>query len=358
MSIALLSNGQGEIHSPEREPVRQAPAIGDLSNAPAVVRGEGHVPGRSAPMCRRGPPDLAGDRRRCRRRAAPDAVGVGLRFTGAVALERGRTGGARRPDGRQNAAPVAAAPSAAPSIRSPMLASASSIGGQPARLHQSAAARSPGEAAAVTRTADPGTGRAELQIARQILFGKLAAISAQAARCSAAEAGDQPGFAAGDSRHQQVAEVAGQLAAEVLQVVPVALEFVHDFQHPAGIALPRAPRSPACRASSEKAPSSARTSAACSCTRSRRWPGRAPKANPARCLRRPAPAAPATSGPPRSPSCWQIQRMRSISSSKSTERKLKCWQRDAMVAGILCASVVHSTNTTHGAALRWSSAAR
>ena len=28
--------------------------------------------------------------------------------------------------------------------------------------------------------------------------------------------------------------------------------------------------------------------------------------------------------------------MRAISSSKSTERKLNCWQRDAMVAGILC----------------------
>ena len=39
--------------------------------------------------------------------------------------------------------------------------------------------------------------------------------------------------------------------------------------------------------------------------------------------------------------------MRAIRSSKSTERKLKCWQREAMVAGILCASVVQSTNTTH-----------
>ena len=29
------------------------------------------------------------------------------------------------------------------------------------------------------------------------------------------------------------------------------------------------------------------------------------------------------------------------------ERKLKCWQRDAMVAGILCDSVVHSMKTTH-----------
>ena len=33
--------------------------------------------------------------------------------------------------------------------------------------------------------------------------------------------------------------------------------------------------------------------------------------------------------------------------AKSTDRKLNCWQREAMVAGILCDSVVHRTNTTH-----------
>ena len=38
--------------------------------------------------------------------------------------------------------------------------------------------------------------------------------------------------------------------------------------------------------------------------------------------------------------------MRSIRSLKSTERKLKCWQRDAIVAGILCDSVVHKNK--HG----------
>ena len=47
------------------------------------------------------------------------------------------------------------------------------------------------------------------------------------------------------------------------------------------------------------------------------------------------------------PSCSQIHCMRAISSSKSTERKLNCWQREAMVAGILCDSVVHRMNTTH-----------
>ena len=47
------------------------------------------------------------------------------------------------------------------------------------------------------------------------------------------------------------------------------------------------------------------------------------------------------------PSCPQIHAMRAVSASKSTERKLKCWQREAMVAGILWASVVQSTKTTH-----------
>ena len=47
------------------------------------------------------------------------------------------------------------------------------------------------------------------------------------------------------------------------------------------------------------------------------------------------------------PSCSQIQRMRATSSSKSTDRKLNCWQRDAMVTGILCDSVVHRMKTTH-----------
>jgi len=40
--------------------------------------------------------------------------------------------------------------------------------------------------------------------------------------------------------------------------------------------------------------------------------------------------------------------MRAVRSSKSTDRKLKCWHRDAIVAGILCASVVQRTKTAHG----------
>jgi hypothetical protein len=39
--------------------------------------------------------------------------------------------------------------------------------------------------------------------------------------------------------------------------------------------------------------------------------------------------------------------MRVMISAKSTERKLNCWQRDAMVVGILCDSVVQSMKTTH-----------
>ena len=58
------------------------------------------------------------------------------------------------------------------------------------------------------------------------------------------------------------------------------------------------------------------------------------------------------------PSCSQIHAMRATSASNSTERKLKCWQRDAMVAGILCASVVHSMNTAQagGSSIVFSSA--
>ena len=47
------------------------------------------------------------------------------------------------------------------------------------------------------------------------------------------------------------------------------------------------------------------------------------------------------------PSRSQIQRIRSMTRSNSTERKANCWQREAIVVGILCASVVQSTKTTH-----------
>jgi hypothetical protein len=39
--------------------------------------------------------------------------------------------------------------------------------------------------------------------------------------------------------------------------------------------------------------------------------------------------------------------MRETNSAKSTERKLNCWQRETIVDGILCASVVHRMKTTH-----------
>ena len=39
--------------------------------------------------------------------------------------------------------------------------------------------------------------------------------------------------------------------------------------------------------------------------------------------------------------------MRFMISAKSTERKVKCWQREAMVFGISFASVVQRMKTTH-----------
>ncbi len=83
------------------------------------------------------------------------------------------------------------------------------------------------------------------------------------------------------------------------------------------------------------------------CCRSRRWPDREPKVNRAR---EPSPDCAITARASSSasmPSETQISRMRSIRSLKSTERKLKCWQREAMVAGILCDSVVQRMKTAH-----------
>src|ERR1019366_7388053 len=129
----------------------------------------------------------------------------------------------------------------------------------------------------------------ELQVARQVLFGEpfgdggqlvaLRRAGRHQARIGARHPGDQ-----------QIAEVARQLAAEMLQVLSVALQLVDHFQH-----------------------------------------------------------APRIAGGERERDLLeQIQAMRPMRSSKSTLRKLKCWQRDAMVAGILCASVVQSTKTAHG----------
>src|SRR5437868_33772 len=79
----------------------------------------------------------------------------------------------------------------------------------------------------------------ELQVARQVLFGKLRGNIRQLLALLRRRS-DQPrgkrSFGSGDSRDQQVPEVARQLAAEVLQVVPVALQLIHHFEHAAGIA--------------------------------------------------------------------------------------------------------------------------
>ena len=69
----------------------------------------------------------------------------------------------------------------------------------------------------------------ELQVPRQILFAEDAAISASRAR-SAGEAAIRRVSCPASLGHQQVAEVARQLAAEVLQVVPVPLQFRRPFR--------------------------------------------------------------------------------------------------------------------------------
>ena len=188
----------------------------------------------------------------------------------------------------------------------------------------------------------------ELQIARQILFAKSAP-RCRASCCALARRTPRSGArrAPGDPRHQQVAEIARQFAAEMLQVVPVALQLVHHFEHARANRRPPAPASPAPATPARTRPAARALPRRRAWCRSRRWPGRAPKANRARCLRRPAPAPPALRRRPRCLPARRSTPCASIRSSKSTERKLKCWQRDAMVAGILCASVVQSMKTTH-----------
>src|SRR5260370_1279363 len=88
------------------------------------------------------------------------------------------------------------------------------------------------------------------------------------------------------------------------------------------------------------------------------WAGRTGKGAGRNC---PSPAcgsAETVPVPASIPSWRQIQSMRSMRASNSTDRKLKCWQREAMVAGILCASVVHNRNTTQagGSSMVFSSA--
>ena len=60
-------------------------------------------------------------------------------------------------------------------------------------------------------------------------------MAASFSRCAGA-GGDQARIGAGDAGDQQIAEVARQLAAEVLQILAVALQFVDHFEHAARIA--------------------------------------------------------------------------------------------------------------------------
>src|SRR5271157_4442185 len=74
----------------------------------------------------------------------------------------------------------------------------------------------------------------ELEVAAEVLFGELGSDLGQLLALGGG-GGHQARIGAGDALDQQVAEVARQLAAEVLQVVAVALQFIDHFQHAARV---------------------------------------------------------------------------------------------------------------------------
>src|SRR5437660_167170 len=76
----------------------------------------------------------------------------------------------------------------------------------------------------------------ELQISSEVLFGKC--------RRDLAEPGallgggrDKPRVATRDLCHEKIAEIARELAAEVLQVMAVAFELIYETQHAAAVGL-------------------------------------------------------------------------------------------------------------------------
>ena len=100
-------------------------------------------------------------------------------------------------------------------------------------------------------------------------------------------------------------------------------------------------------ASCENMPSRARTSGACSVDPQQAIAWSSAESE-SRTLPSPTWASTAkASGSAVMPSCAQIHSMRRSNSSKSTLRKENCWQREAIVVGILWDSVVHRMNTTH-----------
>ncbi len=187
----------------------------------------------------------------------------------------------------------------------------------------------------------------QLQIARQILFAERRR-DARHLRALRRTGRDQPRILARRSSSPEdcadSATARAKNAAGCRRCAPVRPPARAPRRHPAAPApWSPAPSHPAKTRRAARAP--ARHPACC---RSRRWPDRAPKANRAPTLRPPARCTDSASSSASMPSCTQISRMRSIRSLKSTERKLKCWQREAMVAGILCDSVVHRMKTAHG----------
>ena len=129
----------------------------------------------------------------------------------------------------------------------------------------------------------------DLEITRQIFFGKPARNLRQPLPVRRSRP-RSAACCAGDFRHQQIAEITGQFAAEMLQAAAIALQLHHQVEHPRANLRPPEPWSlrPANRA--KTCPASRALRPHPTLRRSMQSPGRAPTANRARCPRPPAPA--------------------------------------------------------------------
>ncbi len=72
----------------------------------------------------------------------------------------------------------------------------------------------------------------ELQVPREVLFGETAGDGGELFALRRAGS-HQAGVGARDSGDQQIAEVTRQFATEMLQVLAIAFQFVHHFEHAA-----------------------------------------------------------------------------------------------------------------------------
>ena len=70
----------------------------------------------------------------------------------------------------------------------------------------------------------------ELEVTGEVLFAKICNDSLHFSAFGRA-GGKKPGFLAGDLRDQQIAEVAGEFAGEMLGAASVAFQFVHEAEH-------------------------------------------------------------------------------------------------------------------------------